>query len=419
MGSTEDSYRKYKADQEPLLPGVAYAGAAAVAGSILVNRSPSRSVKILTPLALAAVTGAYFLPAHYDQLKHTWIPLKVSHSGETASSATSASLRDLKRSTEDTTLDLGHKTIDTVDDIARQTQAGWEDIKRKGENLAEAYKEAGQEHLNTAVEKSVHEAKSWLNGQRAEADRLLHETASIITGKAGSSSDHTNRFHNMPQNVKESAFYKETTAGEQPSSSRWSWWGGGSGNSSSDSEKPAISTKTETTTSSTTTQRPRRVSVDKTVASAAVKQHDIIVNRAAQMGLNAEETARKVHENVVDASMPKERQSRHEKHPIEISRRASQSDLNDGKYIVKVNPGASDDELPERVSSRMGAIKRDLHHGLQNLEKRAHMLYDGVEHLEHKLNRQIEKNLQEEADFWHEQEMKEQANARGGSGRAM
>ncbi|KAG0288962.1 hypothetical protein BGZ96_007363 [Linnemannia gamsii] len=413
MGLTDDAYRKSKADQEQLLPGVAYAGAAAVAGTLLVTRVASRTVKILTPLTLAAVTGAYFLPAHYDQLKHSWIPLKVSHSGENASS-TSASLLDLKRSAENTTFDLGHKTIDTVDDIARQTEASWEDVKRKGENLAGAYKEAGQEHLSKAVEKSVYDTKSWLDDQRAEADRLLHETASMITTKVGSSS--SNKFHDMPQNAKESAFYKETTAGEQPSSSRWAWWSGGS-TSSPASEKPA-STSAKVDIPITTTQRPRRVSVDKTVASAAIKQHDHIVNRGALLGMNAEETARKVHENVVDASMPRERQSRHEKHPIEISRRASQSALNDGKYIIKVNPDAGDDELPERVG-RVNAMKRDLNHGLENLEKRAHMLYDGVEHLEHKLNRRIEKNLQDEADFWHEQEMKEQANARGGSGRAM
>lgn len=375
-------------------------------------------MKILTPLTLAAVTGAYFLPAHYDQLKHSWIPLKVSHSGETAPS-TSSSLLDLKRSAENTTFDLGHKTIDTVDDIARQTQAGWEDVKRKGENLAEAYKEAGQEHLGKAVEKSVYDTKSWLDDQRAEADRLLHETASMITAKVGSSSsDDTNKFHNMPQNAKESAFYKETTAGEQPSSSRWAWWGGGSTSSSSASEMPA-STSTKADINTTTPQRPRKVPVDKTVASAAIKQYDHVVNRGAMLGMDTEETARKVHENVVDASMPEERQSRHEKHPIEISRRASQSDLNDGKYIVKVNPDAGDDEVPERVKSRMNAMRKDFDHGLRNLEKRAHMLYDGVEHLEHKLNRRIEKNLQDEADFWHEQEMKEQANARGGSGRAM
>ncbi|KAG0293924.1 hypothetical protein BGZ97_005215 [Linnemannia gamsii] len=372
------------------------------------------SVKILTPLAFATVTGAYFLPAHYDQLKHTWIPLKVSRSGETASSS-SASLQDLKRSTEGTTFDLGHKTIDTVDDIARQTQANWVDIKRKGENLAEAYKEAGQEHINKAVEKSVSETKSWLDGQRAEADRLLNKTASVITAKVGSS-DHTNKFHNMSQNAKESAFYKETTAGEQPSSSRWAWWSGGSNSSSPASESPVSESPARV---STTTQRPRRVSVDKAVAKAAIKQHDHVVNQAALMGLNAEETARKVHENVIDASMPEERQSRHEKHPIEISRRASESDLKDGKYIIKVNPNAKDDELPERVGGRMHAFKKDFNHGLENLEKRAHMLYDGVEHLEHKLNRRIEKNLQDEADFWHEQEMKEQANARGGSGRAL
>ncbi|KAF9125171.1 hypothetical protein BGW39_007610 [Mortierella sp. 14UC] len=398
------------------MPGVAYAGAAAVAGSILVNRVPSVSVKILTPLTLAAVTGSYFLPAHYDQLKHTWLPLKVSHSGKTADS--SASLRDLERSAENTTLDLGHKTIDTVEDISRQTQADWEDIKHNGENLAEAHKEAGQEHVNNVVEKTVHEAKSWLDGQRAEADRLLHETASIISAKVGSSSDH-NKFHNnLPQNAKESAFYKDTSH-EQPSSSRWLWWSSSApAPATADKSGSTTSTSTSTTTEPTpSTQRPRRVSIDKAVASAAIKQHDVTVNRAALLGKNAEETARKVHENVVDASMPKERQGRHERHPIELSRRASESDYNDGKYVVKVT--GAEDELPERVGSRLGAMKRDLHHGLENLEKRAHMLYDGVEHLEHKLNRQIEKNLQEEADFWHQQELKEQqANARS-SDRAM
>ncbi|KAF9907441.1 hypothetical protein EC991_010905 [Linnemannia zychae] len=405
---------KYKADQEPMMPGIAYAGAAAVAGSILVNRVPSVSVKILTPLTLAAVTGSYFLPAHYDQLKHTWLPLKVSHSGETAPS--SASLRDLKRSAESTTFDLGHKTIDTVEDISRQTQASWEDIKRKGEDLAEAYKEAGQEHVNKVVENSVHEAKSWLDGQRAEADRLLHQTASVITGKIGSSSDH-NKFHNdLTQNAKESAFYRETSH-EQPSSSRWSWWGS---SAPTTAEKPLTTTSTSAskkTEPTPSTQRPRRVSVDKTVASAAIKQHDVTVNRAALLGKNAEETARKVHENVVDASLPKERQGRNEKHPLEISRRASESDYRDGKYIVKVT--GVEGEIPERVGSRLKAIKRDLHHGLENLEKRAHMVYDGVEHLEHKLNRRIQKNLQDEADFWHQQEIKEQqANARS-SDRAM
>ncbi|KAG0206448.1 hypothetical protein BGX33_007422 [Mortierella sp. NVP41] len=401
MGSTDDEYRKYKVDQEPLLPGIAYAGAAAVGGSILVNRVRNVPVKILTPLALAAVTGSYFLPAHYDMLKNTWAPVKVSHHGDTTASA---SLSDLKRSAEDTTFDLGHKTIEAVDDITRQTQASWDDIKHKGENLAESYKEAGQEHLNKVVDKSVQETKSWLDNQKAEADRLLNETASILTAKTAGSSHHHNKFHDMTQSAKESAYFKETS-GEQPSSSRWSWWSGGSTATAPDSEQPAPKIKTEKTAV------PRKVVVDKAVASAAIKQHDVVVNKAALLGKDAEETARKVHENVIDASMPVERQSRHEKHPIELSRRASQSDLKDGKYVIRVT--GAEDEIPERVNGRLNAMKKDFNHGLQNLEKRAHMLYDGVEHLEHKLNERIQKNLQDEADFWHEQSMKEQANARG------
>ncbi|KAF9394398.1 hypothetical protein CPC16_011375, partial [Podila verticillata] len=393
-----------KADQERMLPGLAYAGAAAVGGSILVNRVRSFPVKVLTPLAFGAVTGAYFLPAHTDLIKNMWSkPVHVSTSTDT----TSQSLRDLKRSAEAASFDLGHKTMETVDDVSRQAQSNWQDIKGKAENLADTYREVGKDQVNKVVDKSVHEARSWLDQQKAEADRILNETASVLsTTKSASSSlkptqMETNKFHNFDSS--------STTSQDQPSASRWSWW------TSSDSVAPKkeVESKIQGTTTTrrierpgetiaitTTESKPRKLVVDKAVASTAVKQHDATVYRGALLGKpDIEETARKVHENVVDAALPMYRQGRYEKHPIEISRGASQSDLQDGKYVVRES--SSNPDVPyERVGKV--ASKKDIHHGLQNLEKRAHMLYDGVEHLEHKLDQRIQKSLQEEADFWHQ-----------------
>ncbi|KAF9331152.1 hypothetical protein BG006_005967 [Podila minutissima] len=415
----ENEYRRMRAHQEPMLPGLAFAGAAAVGGSILVNRSRSFPVKVLTPLAFGAVTGAYFLPAHISLIRNIWSkPTRVSTSTDTSSE----SLRDLKRSAEAASLDVGHKTMETVNDVSRQAQNSGQDIKGKAENLAENYHEVGQDQINKAVEKSAHEARGWLDQQKTEAGGILNDTSAILSTTKPPSSSFTpaqmehNKFHNFESS--------SSASQEQPSSSRWSWW------TSSDSVAPKkdVEGKIHDNTTTTTTHRverprettatttitaeskPHKIVVDKAVARSAVKQHDVTINRGAMLGKeDIEETARKVHENVVDAALPKARQSRNEEHPIEISRRASESGLQDGKYIV--GKLSTDPDAPyQRVGK--AASKKDTHHGLQNLEKRAHMLYDGVEHLEHKIDQRIQKSLQEEADFWHEQSLKEEANAR-------
>ncbi|KAG0313532.1 hypothetical protein BG000_005858, partial [Podila horticola] len=205
-----------KADEEPMLPGLAFVGAAAVGGSMLVNRARSFPVKVLTPLAFGAVASAYFLPAHTDLIKNMWSrPIHVT----TSTDPTSESLRDLKRSAEAASFDLGHKTMETVDDVSRQAQATWQDVKGKAENLAETYREVGQDQINKAVEKSAHEARGWLDQQKTEADRILNETASILSTTKSAPSSFTpgqmehNKFHN---------FDSSSTSHEQPSSSRWS-----------------------------------------------------------------------------------------------------------------------------------------------------------------------------------------------------
>ncbi|KAF9966795.1 hypothetical protein BGZ70_001208 [Mortierella alpina] len=451
----DDAYRRLKADQEPLLPGLAYAGAAAVGGSILVNRIRSVPVKILTPLALGAMAGSYFLPAHTDLLKNTWTPMRISKTGAPVDASNSTSMRDLKRSTNDAAFELGNKTVEAVDDVSRQAQASWDDIKRKGENLADAYREAGKEQVHKVVDESVQGAKSWLDQQKNEADRLLNETASILSASTSTfpssrkdQSEDTNRFHDVDRSSssapsqldKERAFFKEQSQ-EQPSSSRWSWWS--RSNSASPAKEQATDKETDMVTDGfanvkpvprrrersspslnlndgesvveSLPGKPRKIVVDKAVASAAIKGHDNIVNREALHGRNAEETARKVHENVIDATVPRHRQGRHEIHKLEVSRQASESDLRDGQFVVREI--RNHDDVPQRIRRGSG-IKKDISHGLQNLEKRAHMLYDGVEHLEHSINKRVQKSLEEEAEFWHQQSLKEEANARAGE-RAM
>ncbi|KAF9275647.1 hypothetical protein BGZ68_010629 [Mortierella alpina] len=374
----DDAYRRLKADQEPLLPGLAYAGAAAVGGSILVNR--------------------------IHLLKNAWTPVRLSKTGSPIDASDSTSMRDLNRSTNDAAFELGNKTVETVDDVSRQAQASWDDIKRKGENLADAYREAGKEQVHKVVDESVQGAKSWLDQQKNEADRLLNETASILSASTSSfpasrkdQTEDTNRFHDIDRSssaapsqlAKEKAFFREKSQ-EQPSSSRWSWWSKSNGSPQKEQEtnvetetdmvtdgfanvKP-VPRRSERSTPSLNLNdgervvqnlpgKPRKIVVDKAVASAAIKGHDNIVNREA------------LHEI------------------------------------------RSQDEVPERVRRGSG-IKKDISHGLQNLEKRAHMLYDGVEHLEHSINKRVQKSLEEEAEFWHQQSLKEEANARAGE-RAM
>ncbi|KAF9355105.1 hypothetical protein BGX26_006980 [Mortierella sp. AD094] len=375
--SDDDSDRRLKADQESWLPGLAYAGAAAIGGSVLVNGARSMPVKVLTPLALAAATGAYFLPAHTEQFKHTWVPMRMSSKSDPSLSSSDSSnpnstIHSLKQTVQGVTSEIGDKVRETIGGVPR-----------------------------------------------------------VIP-----STKNNNGMSNQDQASEEMAAFRESLP-ENPSSSRWSWWKGtdttapmlkemdGSmmqaENIIKTAEKPLAaigsSSSSSNTVNSSTSSKPHKVVVDKALASAAVKGHDALINRAALLGKNAEESALKVHENVVDAAMPKHRQGRHEKHQIEISRQASQSDLKDGKFVIRVtenseNPSA----LPERV--RRGSMKKDMHHGLENLERRASMIYNGVEHIEHDINKRIQKALEEEAEFWHQQSLKEEARSRGGE-RAM
>ncbi|KAF9190609.1 hypothetical protein BGZ50_000153 [Haplosporangium sp. Z 11] len=434
LPSDNDIYRRLKADQEPLLPGLAYAGIAGVGGSALVYRVRSVPVKVLTPLAFAAVAGSYFLPAHTDLIKNKWMPMKVSKASDIMPNSSSPSMRDLKQSTKEVASDLEHKAMETVDNVSRQAQASWEDIKQrgegikqkgedimqKGENLVETYRESGQEQVNNAVEKSVSGAKSWLDRQKDEADHLLEETSSILSASSFPSTDSdrdSNKFHGNPAREQSQ---------EQPSSSRWSWWSQSDSISPKKDVEAMIDSKTDTTPvvkrverpesdsrmreKASEDSRPREVIVDKNRAVLAVRGHDEAVNRAVLEPESAEERGLKVYHNVNDASLPKDLQSPIVKIPIEVARKATESDIKDGKYVVREAKEPSGQY--ERVTPSKS--KKDIDHGLKNLDRRAHMLYDGVEHLEHKINKRIQKSLEAEAEFWHQQSLKEEAKTRGG-----
>ncbi|KAG0368646.1 hypothetical protein BGZ54_001505 [Gamsiella multidivaricata] len=463
----DEATKRLNTQREPWFPGVAYAGAAGVAGYALVHNSRSMPVKILTPLTMAALAGAYFLPVHTAVVKPSQYPGSVRTVSTHSTSPTAEPLREVKEQLS-TGSTLAEKTSATADDLSRQTKSSWNDIKRKGENLAEAGQdqihkladgsaqeaksswdnikrkgehlaEAGQgqareaksswdnikrkgEHLAEEGQEQAHEAKSWMDEKTAD---MKAKASSAATG----AEQHTsNKFHqDIPEN---------------PSSSRWSWWKGTEStppkpevadknvnealisNSTTDNISPEkkhvverpLTEATVPASSSSSSSKPRKILIDKAVASAAVKGHDDIVNRAALAGKNAEQTALKVHENVIDAALPKERQSRNEKHQIEVSRLAAESDMRDGKFIVREPEDATG--IPQRVQRRGSQSKKATSHGLENLEKRAHMLYDGVEHIEHSLNKKMQKALNEEAEFWHQQSLKEQASGRGGE-RAM
>ncbi|KAF9350373.1 hypothetical protein BGX34_001258 [Mortierella sp. NVP85] len=466
----DDSIRRLKANQEPLLPGLAYAGAAAVGGAMLVNSARSMPIKVLTPLAMATATGVYFLPAHADLIKHTWTPFLVSHPADGEErisdlSSFSTSMRDPKPSNNNITSSSSTSSSNAATDLAHQAEASWQGIKRQGEDLAENYKQAGKEQLSQMVDQPVHEAKSWLERRKEQAENIFNSSSPVAATTTAA----------WPPNRPQNTFHDSIP--ENPSSSRWSWWkrsdsmtpksemnnnkiqaraedpatmdamassSSPRSSSSSTSERarrPSTTSTTTITTTTTTTDpvamaaahepapdsmpmeepskpqppqrrgsfKPRNVLVDKAVASAAIKGHDDTINRHALLGKNTEETARKVHDNVVDAALPKHRQSPNERHDIEISRQASKSDMRDGQFIVRKTDDP--EAMPQRV--RRKSVQKD-HHGLENLEKRASMLFKGVENLEHSINKRIQKALEEEADFWHQQSMKEEANARGG-----
>ncbi|KAF9115992.1 hypothetical protein BGX27_005429 [Mortierella sp. AM989] len=358
----DDASRRLRVEQESWFPGLAYAGAAAIGSAVIVNNAArSMPVKLLTPLAMAAATGAYFLPAHADQFRRTWIPMDLSiKPDESSLSKFNPPVNNLKQSAQRSTSEMRDMAMDTPPRLI---------------------------------------PSSMVTPDRMEMSNTMSSTQEMAGFK-----------ENLPEN---------------PSSSRWSWWKSSYSttpmNKETDSKMRTPKRRDSTTTDHTvvidnTNGKPRKILVDKAVASAAIKGHDDLINRASLLGRNVEETALKVHENVYDAAVPKRRQSRHEKRPIEISRQASQSDLRDGKFIIRVTENSDPGALPERV--RRGSIKKDIHHGLENLEKRASMIHQGVEHLEHSINKRMQKALEEEAEFWHQQSLKEEARSRGGE-RAM
>ncbi|KAF9198499.1 hypothetical protein BGZ49_000666 [Haplosporangium sp. Z 27] len=382
MNNTDDPNKlRRKSDQESWLPGLAYVGAATIGGAVLVNSSRSMPVKVMMPMAVAAATGAYFLPMHTEEIRRTLIPSSTPDKTDLPfyspySSKHSTTIQNLKQTAKDTTSDMGSKVKETMDNVPRMMSSGTD---------------------NNSIP-------------------VQNETTEEMTVFRGT----------LPEN---------------PSSSRWSWWKSSdttTGVSNATMPKKmdmpkmqhenmteALATPLATSalknikksdTSTSAHNKPHKIVIDKTVSSAAIKGHDGVIKRAEPLGKDVEETALKVHENVIDAAKPEHRQSRHEKYPIEISRQASQSGLKDGKFVVRVTENSENPSvMPERV--RRGS-KSNLHHGLENFDKRSSMIYNGVEHLEHAINKRVQKALEEEAEFWHQQSLKEEAKSRGGE-RAM
>ncbi|KAG0021289.1 hypothetical protein BGZ80_002710, partial [Entomortierella chlamydospora] len=322
--SDNDSERRLNADQESWFPGLAYAGVAAIGGSVLVNSSRSMPVKVLTPLVLAAGTGAYFLPAHTEQLKRDWVPMRLSSKlnpplSSSDSSNPELTTHSLKETVQSVTSEIGDKVKET---LGVQSTKSMSDQDQASEEMA-AFRSSLPENPSSS-------RWSWWKGGDTTVPLIKEMDSSLM--QAG--------------NIIKSAEQRLAADGDSNDSINS---GDNDTVDTSASPSPISITSPGTSTKPSTDIKSHKVLVDKAVAKSAVKGHDDLINRAALLGKNAEESALKVHENVVDASVPKERQGRNEKHQVELSRMASQSDLKDGKFVVRVVENSENPNvLPER-----------------------------------------------------------------------
>ncbi|KAF9158490.1 hypothetical protein DFQ26_007547 [Actinomortierella ambigua] len=434
----KNEYRHQLAQHESVGAGLFYAAAAGVAGSALVARSRSVPVKILTPLTMAALTANYFLPAHSDYYLHNLgRPLRIGKA-DAVDLRHPSSLGDLKR-----------EAANVGQDISQEVGATWESVKSKVEGLADTSRAVGKEELSKlAQSQSAKEAKFWLDQQRAEMDDILGREETTKAGAAGAaagasglfglkSSSSSSSSETMGQQLrrqddlddtlkpdehwwsrkrdKETRKREEAAAAPPPPAAGaynlFGWWRAdesAAGNPELEikmvgSREPMTKTDREAyvdrklqeanvsnskTTASSPPRRRRPSNADLHVAKEAVRGHDAAVTRGAMLGrVDAEETGRKVHDNVIDATVPRHRQTRHEPHGVEETRTIY--------------------EKGGKKSQRKGDA-----HGLENLDKRAHMIKNGVEHLEHSINRKMQKILQDEADFWHDMALKDEERLR-------
>ncbi|KAF9428630.1 hypothetical protein BGZ94_001710 [Podila epigama] len=121
-------------------------------------------------------------------------------------------------------------------------------------------------------------------------------------------------------------------------------------------------------------QRRRHLVVDRTIASSALKQHDEVINRASMLGKNAEARAQKVLDNIVDASLPSSHQSRNEKHPAEIGRKALKS--NQRQFEVTPDDLKVDIKVPQKVTTELKEVKKEVNAKVTALKNKTHDVVD-------------------------------------------
>ncbi|KAG0240174.1 hypothetical protein BGW41_007156 [Actinomortierella wolfii] len=431
-------YRRQLAQQEPIGKGLFYAAAAGVAGSAFIGPKPRMAVKVLTPLTLAALTANYFLPAHSDYyFNNMGRPLRFGRTADV----------DLRQpdNAGSTTADLKKSAEAAVGDISREVGTAWSDVKSKAEGIADTYRTVAEEETSKLVNKSTQDAKFWLDQQKAEVDRMLgrkdaqSSSATASSGQSGTlgrmfSSDFSSESaRRRADDLRETSLRPEeqwwnqkraeakassasagtgsssaqATTSEMPTSAGpynfFGWWR----SAESDSSKPELEVKIAPQPSKKDDhhayvenklheanirphQKRRPSNADLHVAKEAIRGHDAVVTRGATLGIvDAEVTARKVHDNVIDAAVPRNRQTRYEPHDVQETR-----------------------SIYEKTNRKVNKFKTTPAQYLDNLDRRTHMMLNGVEHYEHSISKKMEKLLQEEADFWHEQALKDEARAR-------
>ncbi|KAG0054865.1 Sterol 3-beta-glucosyltransferase [Gryganskiella cystojenkinii] len=400
--------------EERLFPRAAIAAAVTIGSAVLVRRVHSLPVRILTPLATAAVATYFLLPDHaHFHNNSSRVPL-TARAKEHADAAAVASANEpitTTSTTTTTTKTSGFKPRSIVVDknlastaikqhdaiINRGAVMGKnteERARKVHENIVDAglpVSRQGKNELHTIdISRKAYEQPGKLVATELEhtperdASRVAIKVKNAATKakediSKGVNNAATKAKDDISKGVNDAASKVKKGVHEAASKVKEEVHEATAKVEKGATKPAGTSTPTITTTTTTTKTsefKPRSIVVDKNIASAAIKQHDAIINRGAVMGKNTEERARKVHESIVDAALPASRQGKNELHTIDISRKAYEQP---GKLVA-----TELEHTPERDASRVAIkvkkattkAKEDIRKGVNEIADKAGKIVD-------------------------------------------
>ncbi|GJJ77193.1 hypothetical protein EMPS_09552 [Entomortierella parvispora] len=286
-----------------------------------LSKSKDGAVKVTKDLSVAADKGAHDNTTRVKATAKDTSAAVSKGAHETAAKAIEASTHGSATATKG------------IHEAATKAKASAKDVSTaavKGANETATKAKTTANDASTATTKGANEtankAKTTAKDNMAAISKGSHETgANVNATTKGASAVATKGANEVTPKVEKSTPKGPSTTAK------------GAHEVAVKVEKADVKTTDEMTSKSS----GRKIVVDKNLAKAAAKQHDAVINRG---GSQAEGKARKVHENVVDAGLPSNRQGRYEVHKIDISREAS--DHAGNKSVVMEIP------TEERNSSR-------------------------------------------------------------------